>query len=86
MAKFVFSETIREKTRLEVVANYTRMLELEEQRKQVLAEYHRLEEEVKRLNNAIRDACDLMGIDYQWENGKDGERFKMFFLREDSPD
>lgn len=85
MAKYVFSEMTREHTRLEVVANHTRMLELDEQRKKVLAEYHRLEDEVRRLNKSIEDACELMGIDWEFVM-EDGKKKRTFFLKEDTSD
>ena len=86
MAKYVFSESTREHTRLEVIANHTRMLELDEQRKQVLAEYHRLEDEVRKLNKAIDDACEVMGIDWQFDTEDGKQKKKVFFLKEDTSD
>lgn len=82
----VFSDTTREQTRLEVVANHKRMLELDEQRKQVLAEYHRLEDEVRKLNKAIEDACEVMGIDWQFDTEDGKQKKKVFFLKEDTSD
>ena len=85
MAGYVFSEMTREHTRLEVIENHKRMLELDEKRKQVLAEYHRLEDEVRKLNKAIEDACEVMGIDWEFVM-EDGQRKKTFFLKEDTSD
>ena len=86
MAKYVFSEMTREHTRLEVIENHKRMLELDAQRKQVLAEYHRLEDEVRKLNKSIEDACEVMGIDWEFDTEDGKQTKKVFFLKEDTSD
>lgn len=81
----IFSRETRETTRREVTNNHKRMLELDEKRKAILDEYHKLDDEVRRLHKAIEDACDVMGIDFEWQTDELGVDRKVFFLIGEEP-
>ena len=69
----------------EVTSKHKRMIELDKKRKALLDEYHKLDDEVRYLNRAIDDACDCMGIDFEWEKDEMGVNHKVFYLIDEEP-
>lgn len=83
MKNNVFSIEIRTMAMKEVAEKYRKLGELEDERKRVMAEYSRLDEEVRTLNRALEDACDCFGIDYQADYDDDGNYIgRKYFLEE----
>jgi hypothetical protein len=83
MKKNVFSTEIRNAALLEVAEKHRKLIELEDERKRVMAEYSRLDEEVRTLNRALEDACECFGIDYQADYDDEGNYIGRKYFLED---
>lgn len=83
MKNNVFSIEIRKATVNEVSEKYRKLRELEAERKRVMAEYTRLDEEVRTLNRALEDACEVFGIDFVNAYDEDGNASRRYFLEDE---
>lgn len=83
MKKNVFSTEIRNAALLEVAEKHRKLMELDDERKRVMAEYSRLDEEVRTLNRALEDACEVFGIDFEATYDENGDYVgRQYFLEE----
>lgn len=84
MKKNVFSIEIRKAAMKEVAEKYHKLTELEDERKRVMAEYSRLDEEVRTLNRALEDAMAVFGIDFKNAYDEDDNYIgRQYFLEEE---
>lgn len=79
----VFTNDIRTMAMKEVAEKYRKLTELEDERKRVMAEYSRLDEEVRTLNRALEDVCEVFGIDFKAAYDENGDYIgREYFLEE----
>lgn len=79
----VFSIEIREAAMKEVAEKYRKLNELKDERKRLMAEYSRLDEEVRTLNRALEEACEVFGIDFKTGYDDEGNYSRKYFLEEE---
>lgn len=79
----VFSIETREAVMKEVAEKYHALTELKDKRKKVMAEYSRLDDKIRKLDQTLKNACECFDIDFQADYDDEGNYDKKYFLEEE---